>query len=153
VGFLPPDDPRVVSTVEAIQRELVTDGLVRRYQLAEQGAGQVSPDGLPGSEGAFLACSFWLANALHMIGRDGEAAALFGRLLELRNDVGLLSEEYDPRYQRLVGNTPQAFSHVPLIQAALNLDRHAGAHSRSQVAHGRAAAADGPPAGQRHGHS
>jgi GH15 family glucan-1,4-alpha-glucosidase len=146
VGFLPPDDPRVVSTVEAIQRELVSDGLVRRYQLAELGAGQVSPDGLPGSEGAFLACSFWLANALHMIGRDDEAAALFDRLLALRNDVGLLSEEYDPRYQRLVGNTPQAFSHVPLIQAALNLDRHAGAHSR-------AAAADGPPAGQRHGHS
>jgi GH15 family glucan-1,4-alpha-glucosidase len=146
VGFLPPDDPRVISTVEAVQRELVTDGLVRRYELAEQGAGQGSPDGLPGSEGAFLACSFWLANALHMIGRDSEAAELFERLLALRNDVGLLSEEYDPRYQRQVGNTPQAFSHVPLIQAALNLDQHAGAHSR-------AAAADGPSAGQRHGHS
>ena len=138
VGFLPPDDPRVISTVEAVQRELVTDGLVRRYQLAEQGGGQDSPDGLPGSEGAFLACSFWLANALHMIGRDDEAAELFGRLLALRNDLGLLSEEYDPRYQRQVGNTPQAFSHVPLIQAALNLDQHAGAHSRSKAAHGRA---------------
>jgi len=138
VGFLPPDDPRVISTVEAIQRDLVTDGLVRRYELAEQGGGQDSPDGLPGSEGAFLACSFWLANALHMIGRNDEAAELFGRLLGLRNDLGLLSEEYDPRYQRQVGNTPQAFSHVPLIQAALNLDQHAGAHSRSTAQHGRA---------------
>jgi GH15 family glucan-1,4-alpha-glucosidase len=143
VGFLPPDDPRVVSTVRAVQRELMTDGLVRRYQLAAADPGQLSPDGLPGSEGAFLACSFWLANALHMIGQDDEATELFGRLLSLRNDVGLLSEEYDPRYGRQVGNTPQAFSHVPLIQAALNLDRHAGAHSRT-------ADAD-PPAVHRHG--
>jgi GH15 family glucan-1,4-alpha-glucosidase len=131
VGFLPPDDPRVVSTVRAVQRELMTDGLVRRYQLAEAGPGQDSPDGLPGSEGAFLACSFWLANALHMIGQDKEATELFERLLTLRSDLGLLSEEYDPRYGRQVGNTPQAFSHVPLIQAALNLDRHAGAHCRT----------------------
>ena len=131
VGFLPPDDPRVVSTVRAVQRELVTDGLVRRYQLGEADPGQLSPDGLPGSEGAFLACSFWLANALHMIGQDDEATELFGRLLALRNDLGLLSEEYDPRYGRQVGNTPQAFSHVPLIQAALNLDRHPGAHCRT----------------------
>ncbi len=131
VGFLPPTDPRVVSTVEAIQRELVTDGLVRRYQLPEPSvtAGP-AVDGLTGSEGAFLACSFWLANALHMIGRDEEAHELFDRLLALRNDVGLLSEEYDPRYARQVGNTPQAFSHVPLIQAALNIDLHAGAHCR-----------------------
>jgi GH15 family glucan-1,4-alpha-glucosidase len=143
VGFLPPDDPRVVSTVRAVQRELVSDGLVRRYQLAEADPGQLSPDGLPGSEGAFLACSFWLANALHMIGQDDEATELFERLLSLRNDVGLLSEEYDPRYGRQVGNTPQAFSHVPLIQAALNLDRQAGAHSRS-------ADAD-PPTVARHG--
>ncbi len=131
VGFLPPTDPRVISTVEAIQRELVTDGLVRRYQLPEQAAAAgPSVDGLSGSEGAFLACSFWLANALHMIGRDDEAHELFDRLLALRNDVGLLSEEYDPRYARQVGNTPQAFSHVPLIQAALNIDQHAGAHCR-----------------------
>ncbi len=131
VGFLPPDDPRVVSTVEAVQRELMQDGLVRRYQLPAATDAQSSPDGLTGTEGAFLACSFWLANALHMIGRDDEAGQLFGRLLDLRNDVGLLSEEYDPRYRRQVGNTPQAFSHVPLIQTALNLDQHAGAHSRA----------------------
>ncbi len=112
----------------------MSDGLVRRYQLAEAGPGDASPDGLPGSEGAFLACSFWLANALHMIGQDDEATELFGRLLSLRNDLGLLSEEYDPRYGRQVGNTPQAFSHVPLIQAALNLDRHAGAHRRARDA-------------------
>ena len=131
VGFLPPDDPRVVSTVRAVQRELMSDGLVRRYQLTATGSGQPGPDGLPGSEGAFLACSFWLANALQMIGQDDEATELFERLLSLRNDLGLLSEEYDPRYGRQVGNTPQAFSHVPLIQAALNLDRHPGAHSRT----------------------
>jgi len=144
VGFLPATDPRVISTVEAIQRELMTDGLVRRYQLAGAAATPgSSPDGLPGSEGAFLACSFWLANALHMIGRDDEAAELFERLLTLRNDVGLLSEEYDPRYKRQVGNTPQAFSHVPLIQAALNLDSHAGAHWRGPAGPAPAAPAPG----------
>ena len=143
VGFLPPEDPRVVSTVRAVQRELMSDGLGRRYELGAAASGQPGPDGLPGSEGAFLACSFWLANALDMIGQDHEAAELFERLLSLRNDLGLLSEEYDPRYGRQVGNTPQAFSHVPLIQAALNLDRHPGAHSRT-------ADAD-PPTVQRHG--
>ncbi len=127
VGFLPPEDPRVVSTVEAIQRDLVSDGLVRRYQ---PGTGQSGVDGLSGSEGAFLACSFWLVNALQMIGREDQAHELFDRLLGLRNDVGLLSEEYDPRYQRQVGNTPQAFSHVPLIQAALNLAAHEPDHCR-----------------------
>ena len=131
LGFLPARDPRVVSTVQTIQRELMTGGLVRRYQLDTSGSVPAGPDGLPGSEGAFLACSFWLTNALHMIGQDDDAAELFERLLALRNDVGLLSEEYDPRYQRQVGNTPQAFSHVPLIQAALNLDEHAGAHRRA----------------------
>jgi GH15 family glucan-1,4-alpha-glucosidase len=128
LGFLPPDDPRLVSTVDAISRELVTDGLVRRYQLDPDG--QSAVDGLPGTEGAFLACSFWLANALHLTHRYDEAVELFERLLSLRNDVGLLSEEYDPRYSRLVGNMPQAFSHVPLIQTALNLDNHAGHHCR-----------------------
>ncbi|MGE5137540.1 MAG: glycoside hydrolase family 15 protein [Gemmatimonadota bacterium] len=130
VGFLPPDDPRVVSTVEAIQRDLMSDGLLRRYELPADAAGSSGLDGLPGSEGAFLACSFWLVNALHMIGREDEAVELFERLLALRNDVGLLSEEYDPRYGRQVGNTPQAFSHVPLIQAALNLGVHAPHHCR-----------------------
>jgi GH15 family glucan-1,4-alpha-glucosidase len=128
LGFLPPDDPRLISTVDAIRRDLVTDGLVRRYQLDPGGRSAV--DGLPGTEGAFLACSFWLANALHLTRRYDEAAELFERLLGLRNDLGLLSEEYDPRYGRLVGNTPQAFSHVPLIQTALNLEDHAGHHCR-----------------------
>jgi GH15 family glucan-1,4-alpha-glucosidase len=127
VGFLPTDDPRVVSTVETIARELVSDGLVRRYQLA---TGQSQVDGLSGSEGAFLACSFWLVNALQMIGHEDRAHELFDKLLGLRNDVGLLSEEYDPRYARQVGNTPQAFSHVPLIQAALNLAAHEPDHCR-----------------------
>ena len=127
VGFLPADDPRVVSTVELIQRELTSDGLVRRYELASGGS---DVDGLSGSEGAFLACSFWMVNALHMIGKTDDAHELFERLLSLRNDVGLLSEEYDPRYHRQVGNTPQAFSHVPLVQAALNLDAHEPDHCR-----------------------
>jgi GH15 family glucan-1,4-alpha-glucosidase len=127
VGCLPADDPRVVSTVETIARDLVTDGLVRRYQLA---TGQSQVDGLSGTEGAFLACSFWLVNALQMIGHEDRAHELFDKLLSLRNDLGLLSEEYDPRYGRQVGNTPQAFSHVPLIQAALNLAAHEPDHCR-----------------------
>ena len=131
VGFLPPDDPRAISTVEVIQRELTVGGLLRRYGLPQSAGGQQSAvDGLPGSEGAFLACSFWLVNALDLIGRRDQASELFERLLALRNDVGLLSEEYDPRDQRQVGNTPQAFSHVPLIQAALNLDTHSPGHCR-----------------------
>ena len=146
VGFLPPGDPRVVSTVRAIQRDLMRDGLVLRYTQAavasDGSAGMAGTttevDGLTGGEGAFLACSFWLVNALHLIGDYDEAVALFERLLALRNDLGLLSEEYDPRYGRQVGNTPQAFSHVPLIQAALNLDNHAGHHCR--VPAGRPAA-------------
>ncbi|GLW99749.1 glycoside hydrolase family 15 protein [Microtetraspora sp. NBRC 16547] len=117
VGFLPPEDPRVPSTIEAIERELVEDGLVMRYPVAEDNA----VDGLPGREGAFLACSFWLAEARAMVGRRKEAIELFERLLSLRNDVGLLAEEYDPRYGRLAGNFPQAFSHVPLIHTAQTL--------------------------------
>ncbi|HZR51246.1 MAG TPA: glycoside hydrolase family 15 protein [Streptosporangiaceae bacterium] len=128
VGFLPPDDPRVVSTIEALQRELMPQGFLRRYELATDGTSQV--DGLAGSEGAFLACSFWMANALDLAGRSEEATKLFERLLSLRNDLGLLSEEFDPRYGRLVGNMPQAFSHVPLIQTALNLSSHAEEHRR-----------------------
>lgn len=95
-------------------------------------AGAAAPvvDGLAGGEGAFLACSFWLVNALHMTGDYAEAVRLFERLLSLRSDVGLLSEEYDPRYDRQVGNTPQAFSHMPLILSALNLAGHSGQHCR-----------------------
>jgi GH15 family glucan-1,4-alpha-glucosidase len=133
VGFLPPDDARVISTVRTIKKELMRDGLVLRYtqpaKVVNEGA-MADVDGLPGAEGAFLACSFWLVNALHLIGEIDEALALFERLLSLRSDLGLLSEEYDPRYGRQVGNTPQAFSHVPLIQAALNLEDHAGHHCR-----------------------
>jgi GH15 family glucan-1,4-alpha-glucosidase len=128
VGFLPADDPRVISTVQVIRRDLVRDGLVLRYSQRDVGAAAV--DGLAGGEGAFLACSFWLVNALHMTGMYDEAVQLFERLLALRSDVGLLSEEYDPRYGRQVGNTPQAFSHMPLILSALNLEAHAGQHSR-----------------------
>ncbi len=117
VGFLPPSDPRVVSTVEAIERELVADGFVRRYRTTDDGA----VDGLSGREGAFLACSFWLVDCLHMIGREADARALFERLLSLRNDVGLLAEEYDPVARRLVGNFPQAFSHVSLVNSACRL--------------------------------
>jgi GH15 family glucan-1,4-alpha-glucosidase len=133
VGFLPPDDARIVSTVRTIKRELMRDGLVLRYTQPAKvvsGAARADVDGLPGAEGAFLACSFWLVNALHLIGEYDEAVAIFERLLALRSDLGLLSEEYDPRYGRQVGNTPQAFSHVPLIQAALNLEGHAGDHCR-----------------------
>jgi GH15 family glucan-1,4-alpha-glucosidase len=115
VGFLPASDPRIVGTVEAVQRELMLDGLVLRYRP------QRINDGLPGEEGAFLACSFWLADALAMIGRRDEAKAMFEQLLELRNDLGLLAEEYDPRARRFLGNFPQAFSHVALINTANNL--------------------------------
>ena len=132
VGFLPPDDERIVSTVRTIKRELMRDGLVLRYTQPAKAlsGGLADVDGLPGAEGAFLACSFWLVNALHLIGDHDEAVAIFDRLLTLRSDLGLLSEEYDPRYGRQVGNTPQAFSHVPLIQAALNLGGHATEYSR-----------------------
>jgi len=120
VGFLPPTDPRMVGTVEAIQRELTEDGLVLRYRPPTD-AGTHDVDGLPGSEGTFLACSFWLADDLHLIGRTKEARELYERLLGLRNDVGLLAEEYDTRYHRQVGNFPQAYSHIALINTALHL--------------------------------
>jgi GH15 family glucan-1,4-alpha-glucosidase len=120
MGFLPPDDKRVIGTVEAIQRELSTeDGFVMRYPTSQTDGANV--DGLQGEEGAFLACSFWLADDLAMIGRVEEARKLFERLLSLRNDLGLLAEEWDPRHKRQVGNFPQAFSHVPLIDTALRL--------------------------------
>ena len=115
VGFLPYDDERVINTVETIRDELTEDGLVLRYRTDE------SDDGLSGREGSFLICSFWLVNALRGIGRKGEAEELFERLLALRNDVGLLSEEYDTRARRLVGNFPQAFTHLALVNCALAL--------------------------------
>jgi GH15 family glucan-1,4-alpha-glucosidase len=117
VGFLPPDDPRIVGTVAAIERRLMVDGLVLRYDTA------ATEDGLPPGEGAFLACSFWLADAYVLMGRLDEARTLFERLLALRNDVGLLAEEYDVRAGRQLGNFPQAFSHVALVDTALNLSR------------------------------
>src|SRR4029450_385501 len=111
VGCGPAADPRVKGTVAAIQRELTVDGLVHRYPPE----GSQAVDGLPPGEGTFLACTFWLAYNLVMMGRRGEALALFERLLTLRNDVGLLSEEYDAVGGRLLGNFPQAFSHVALV--------------------------------------
>ena len=125
VGFLPADDPRIVGTVAAIQQELTVDGLVLRYRTAE------TDDGLPPGEGVFLACSFWLADNLVLQGRHDEARALFERLLGLCNDVGLLAEEYDPRAQRQLGNFPQAFSHLALINTALNLENHGPAKQRA----------------------
>jgi GH15 family glucan-1,4-alpha-glucosidase len=120
VGFLPATDPRVRGTVKAIERDLMRDGLVARYSTKPE------LDGLPAGEGVFLACSFWLADNFALLGRQDDAVRLFEHLLELRNDVGLLSEEYDPSKRRLVGNFPQAFSHVSLINTATNLSRYAG---------------------------
>lgn len=116
VGFLPPDDPRVLGTIEAVRAELGHDGFLRRYTTDAR-----TVDGLPGSEGAFLVCSFWLADALHMTGRTAEARELFERLLGVANDVGLLAEEYEPEDERLLGNFPQAFSHIGLVNTALTL--------------------------------
>jgi len=114
-GFLPPEDPRVKGTVAAIQRDLTEDGFVLRYRTHE------TVDGLPPGEGVFLACSFWLADNLCMLGRWDEARELFERLVGLTNDVGLLAEEYDPAAKRFLGNFPQAFSHVALVNTAMNL--------------------------------
>ena len=127
VGFLPASDPRIVGTVEAIGKDLMHDGLVLRYQTHE------SADGLPPGEGVFLACSFWYVDNLVLQGRQAEAEAMFEHLLSLCNDVGLLAEEYDPVAGRQLGNFPQAFSHLALINAALNLTRHCGpAEQRSE---------------------
>ncbi|MFF0226506.1 glycoside hydrolase family 15 protein [Streptomyces sp. NPDC004629] len=115
-GFLPPDDPRVIGTVDAVRAELGRDGFVQRYAGTDDGI-----DGLPGREGVFLACSFWLADALHLTGRTAQARRLFERLVGLANDVGLLSEEYDPVAGRQLGNFPQAFSHIALVNTALVL--------------------------------
>ena len=134
VGFLPPSDPRMIGTVKAIERRLLVDGFVLRYDTGE------GVDGLPPGEGAFLACSFWLADNYILQGRIAEARALFERLVGLSNDVGLLAEEYDPRLKRQVGNFPQAFSHVALVNTAFNLTRSEGPATQR-------AARDGTPAG------
>jgi GH15 family glucan-1,4-alpha-glucosidase len=117
VGFLPPTDPRVLGTIAAIERNLMEHGLVKRYHTS------TADDGLPAGEGMFLACSFWLADAYALCGRRAEARALYERLLALRNDVGLLAEEYDPVGKQMLGNFPQAFSHLSLIATAYNLSQ------------------------------
>jgi GH15 family glucan-1,4-alpha-glucosidase len=134
VGFLDANDSRVVGTVDAIQRELCRDGFVLRYPTEE------TDDGLPPGEGAFLPCTFWLVDALVLLGRRDDAIELFERLLGLTNDVGLLAEEYDAGAARLVGNFPQAFSHIGLVNSALLLSRdeqEAPAEERAQAARGR----------------
>ena len=119
VGFLPPDDPRVAGTIAAVERKLMRDGLVLRYDTGG------TDDGLPPGEGAFLACTFWLADAYVLTGRQNAARAQFERLMLLRNDVGLLAEEYDPRTRRMLGNFPQAFSHIAMVNTAHNLEHAA----------------------------
>jgi GH15 family glucan-1,4-alpha-glucosidase len=132
VGFLPWDDPRIIGTVEAVRTELSRDGLLMRYRPDADG----DVDGLPGGEGAFVACAFWLADALDGIGRAVEAEALFERLLGLRNDVGLLSEQYDTDAGRQLGNTPQAFSMVGLVNTARQLsDSHTATPAGSERRH------------------
>ncbi len=128
VGFLPHDDPRVLGTTAAVERELLKDGYVLRYNTEGES------DGLPPGEGAFLACSFWLVDNWNMQGRRADAVAMFDRLLSLRNDVGLLSEEYDPAAKRMTGNFPQAFSHTALIASAMNLAEAGPAQAREAEA-------------------
>jgi GH15 family glucan-1,4-alpha-glucosidase len=141
IGLLKPDDPRFRGTVEAIERCLIVDGLVLRYDTRH------APDGLPAGEGAFLPCSFWLADAYLLLGRREDAERLFKRLVALCNDVGLLSEEYDPRAKRMLGNFPQAFSHIALINTAFNLTRaEKPAEQRSALLKGTAKAAKAAPA-------
>jgi GH15 family glucan-1,4-alpha-glucosidase len=120
VGFLPPTDPRIVGTVRAIERRLLVDGVVYRYDTGQ------TEDGLPPGEAAFVACSFWFVDNLILQGRLVEARSMFERLLSCRNDVGLLAEEYDPQLRRQMGNFPQAFSHVALVNTAYNLTRYEG---------------------------
>jgi GH15 family glucan-1,4-alpha-glucosidase len=126
VGFLPGSDPRIKGTVEEIERELMPAGLVLRYDTTHV------DDGLPPGEGVFLACSFWMVSSLKAIGRVKDARALFARLLKLRNDLGLLSEEYDTKRKRMVGNFPQAFSHIAMVNAAFDLDSELNPHKPSR---------------------
>jgi GH15 family glucan-1,4-alpha-glucosidase len=126
LGFLPPEDPRVIGTIDAVQRDLMRDGFVERYKTQEQNA----VDGLVGREGVFLPCSFWLVDALLMLERDDEARKLFERLLAVSNDLGLLAEEYDPSAKRQLGNFPQAFTHVGLVNSAYNLSHHDSPHKQ-----------------------
>jgi GH15 family glucan-1,4-alpha-glucosidase len=131
LGFLPLDDPRIRGTIAAIERQLVHEGFVLRYTTSDT---DENVDGLPGREGAFIACSFWMVDALSLTGRHDDARAMFERVLSIRNDVGLLSEEYDIERRRLVGNFPQAFSHVGVVNAARLLGSTAGAsHHRSST--------------------
>jgi GH15 family glucan-1,4-alpha-glucosidase len=120
VGFLPATDPRMAGTIRAIEQRLMRSGFVRRYETIPE------VDGLPPGEGSFLACSFWLVDCLSLAGRHDEAVRMFDRLLAIRTDLGLLSEEYDPELRRLLGNFPQAFSHVALVNSAFNLSRELG---------------------------
>ena len=128
VGFLPPTDPRIRGTLAAIENGLMRDGFVQRYHTSE------AADGLPPGEGVFLACSFWLVDNLVLMGRVDEARELFGRLAGLANDVGLLAEEYDPTSRRQLGNFPQAFTHVAMVNSAYNLSR---AKTGDNAANGR----------------
>jgi GH15 family glucan-1,4-alpha-glucosidase len=140
VGFLPPSDPRVQGTVAGIEQELLVDGFVLRYDS------EATDDGLPPGEGAFLACSFWLADDYMLLGRVDDAKQLFERLLSLRNDVGLLAEGYDPRAQRQLGNFPQAFSHIALVSTAFNMSQALGDNAQSPaVQRVDGAAATSPP--------
>jgi GH15 family glucan-1,4-alpha-glucosidase len=136
VGFVAADDPRFVSTVDAIRKELTVDGLLLRYRTEDEAEREENVDGLPQGEGVFLPCSFWLASVLAMQGKIEEARELFERLLDLRNDVGLLSEEYDPRARRLLGNFPQAFTHLALIDTAFVLTEGRGLKDPSAAAAG-----------------
>ena len=131
IGFLPADDPRMVGTVAAIERELTRDGLVYRYAGDDEGR---DVDGLPPGEGAFLPCTFWLVDNFALQGRLDEAEELFGRLLDLRSDLGLLAEEWDPVTRRQLGNFPQAFTHVALVNTAFNLDQQHDASPMEQRA-------------------
>jgi GH15 family glucan-1,4-alpha-glucosidase len=115
IGFLPLDDPRMIGTVDAVGKHLMKNGLIQRYNVSK------SPDGLEGGEGSFLPCSFWYVTSLWLIGRCEVARTMFDRLLALRNDLGLLSEEYDPEEKRMLGNFPQALSHIALVHAAVTL--------------------------------